>query len=390
MERQEQIAQAERLIGYLQNRTTAMADAVHVEPTAAYASPQYAQRERDMLFNGRPLNFGLSCRLPNPGDWLTEDYSGTPILLVRDRDRTLRAFVNACRHRGARIAEGAGEKAGGFTCPYHAWSYALDGRLRMRPNEPAFAGGADRADCSLIALPAVEKYGMMWVSPTPGAEFDIDHELGGLGPELAAYGLAKYTHYRTKVIQPRVNWKMVVDGFLETYHLPHLHKTTVSPLIHGDLGTFDEYGLNTRMITPRRSFDAMIKLPQEQWDLIRHTAVIYVLFPNTVLVVQGDHVETWHVYPHPTDPGACTTYFSLYPPGPVENDKARAHWDRNFDLAIDTVEREDLVVSEGMQRGFESGRQATITFGRNEPCLAHFHQSVSRALRQNDVAAAAE
>lgn len=388
MDRSEQLRQTQRLIDYMANRTTAMADDVHVEDTAAYSSPQRAQRERELILR-RPINFGLSCRLPNPGDWLTEDYSGTPILLVRDRDRSLRAFVNACRHRGARVADGAGEKASGFTCPYHAWNYGLDGKLRTRPNEPAFAG-ADRAQCSLIALPAVEKYGMIWVSPTPGTEFDIDKELGGLAPELASYGFEKYTHFRTKVIEPKVNWKMVVDGFLETYHLPHLHKTTVGPLILGDLGTFDAYGLNTRMISARRGFVDMIKQPPEQWDLITHSAVIYVLFPNTVLVVQGDHLETWHVYPHPTDPGACTTYFSLYPPGPVETDKQRRHWERNFDLAINTVEKEDLVVSAGMQRGFESGHQKTITFGRNEPCLAHFHQSVSRALGLNSVAAAAE
>lgn len=389
MQRTEQIAQARKLLDFMNRRTTAMADEVHIEDTSAYASPQRAARERAELFARKPLCLGLSGRLPNPGDWLTEDYSGTPILLVRDRDRSLRAFVNACRHRGARVAEGAGEKAGGFTCPYHAWNYGLDGRLRTRPNEPAFAGH-DRSQCNLIALPAVEKYGLMWVAATPGLEFDIDAELGELAPELASYGLERYSHYRTQTITPQVNWKMVVDGFLESYHLPHLHKTTVSPLIMGDIGTFDGYGLNTRMISVRNGFADMVKLPEEQWDLITHSAVIYVLFPNTVLVAQGDHVETWHVYPHPTDPGACTTYFSLYSPDPIETDKQRRHWDRNFDLAINTVVKEDLVVSAGMQRGFEAGHQKKIVFGRNEPCLAHFHQSVDRALGKNSVAAAAE
>lgn len=387
MERSEQIAQSLKLLDYMNRRTTAMADDIHTEGTSAYSSPQRAERERQMIAR-MPLNFGLSCRLPNPGDWLTEDYSGTPILLVRDRDRTLRAFVNACRHRGARVAEGTGQKAGGFTCPYHAWSYGLDGRLRMRPNEPAFAG-YDRADCSLMALPAVEKYGMMWVCATPGAEFDLDRELGALGPELAAYDFGKYTHFSTKVIEPKVNWKLVVDGFLETYHLPHLHKNTISPLLHGDLGTFDAYGYNSRMIAARRGFTDMMQRPQEEWDLIEQTAVVYVLFPNTVLVVQGDHLETWHVYPHPTDPGACTTYFSLYPPGPTDTDKLRRHWQRNYDLTLATVEKEDLVVSEGMQRGFESGHQKTITFGRNEPNLAHFHRSIDSALGLNQVPAAA-
>ena len=92
MERSEQIAQSLKLLDYMNRRTTAMADDIHVEDTSVYASPQRAERERRMIAR-LPLNLGLSGRLPNPGDWLTEDYSGTPILLVRDRNRSLTIII---------------------------------------------------------------------------------------------------------------------------------------------------------------------------------------------------------------------------------------------------------------------------------------------------------
>lgn len=379
MERAEQIAQARLLADYMRRRTTALAEDVHVEAVSAYTCPQRAARERAVLFGGLPLNLGLSARLPNPGDYLTEDHAGVPILLVRDRDGTLRAFLNACRHRGARVAEGSGERAGGFTCPYHAWSYGLDGQLRSRPNEAAFAG-QDRAGCGLIPLPVTERHGLIFVTPRPGAALDADAALGGLGGEIASYGFARYVHYRTRIMRPRFNWKLVIDGFLETYHLPHLHRTTVHPILHGDLATFDAFGANLRTIAVRRSFSRMLEQPPETWDLVRHSAIIYVLFPNTVLVMQGDHLETWHAYPDPADPGACVAVLSLYTPEPAITDKARGHWDRNFDLALRTVENEDFVISEGMQRGFAAGLQETIVFGRNEPALGHLHRAYDRAL----------
>src|SRR5205814_8681 len=148
--------------------------------------------------------------------------------LVRDRRGAARAFLNVCRHRGAKVAHGCGN-AKAFSCPYHAWSYDLSGKLTFVPDERNFPGlEAERR--GLRPLPVAEKHGMIWVIPTPAADgatsFDIDPWLGELGPELGGYGLERYHHYETRTLVEPMNWKLVEDTFLEGYHIGFLHQKT--------------------------------------------------------------------------------------------------------------------------------------------------------------------
>ena len=375
---QEQVAQGEKLLRYVTEGTTALADAVYANDVSDYVCPKQAAAEREQFFRKGPINIGLSCLLPNAGDYLTHDHSGVPILLVRQQDGSLGAFMNVCRHRGSRVAEGCGN-AKLFTCPYHAWTYDASGRLRGRPDENSFAGYA-KETAGLRPLPVVEKYGLIWVSPTPGATFDIGHTLSGLEDELASYGLETYHHYETRELTQRTNWKLVIDTFLELYHLQYLHQKTVSPIIHSNIGTFDAYGRCLRMIGARRTIDQLNATPREQWNILPVTVMVYVLFPNTAFIVQGDHVETWHVYPAGDGINEAVMRVSLYTPEPAVSEKAKRYWDRNFDLLMATVKEEDFPLAEGIQRGFHSGAQTAIHFGRNEPALQHFHKSVKAAL----------
>src|SRR5262249_17242341 len=107
------------------------------------------------------------------------DYSGTPLLLVRQTDGSLRAFLNVCRHRGARLANGSGRGLRNLVCPYHAWCYGSDGKLLARPDERSFAE-IDKSARGLCERAVVEKYGMIWVSPTTPLQFDPDALLRGL------------------------------------------------------------------------------------------------------------------------------------------------------------------------------------------------------------------
>src|SRR5262249_38850931 len=139
MERAEQIALLETLLTYVETSTTALAPAPWRNETVAYTDPERFGREVEVLFRRHPLLVALSCELPQPGDWRSDDYTGVPILLVRDRRGTARAFLNVCRHRGAKVAQGCGN-AKAFACPYHAWSYDLSGRLTFVPDERNFPG----------------------------------------------------------------------------------------------------------------------------------------------------------------------------------------------------------------------------------------------------------
>ena len=261
MRHQDQVAQARKLFAYLDTRTTAMAESVYRNPVSDYTCPRQAALEREILFRRGPINIGLGCLLPNSGDWMTHDYTGVPILLVRQPDGMLSASLNVCRHRGARVAEGCGSGAGSFSCPYHGWTYGLDGTLIARPDERSFTG-LDRATAGLRALPVVEKYGMVWVCSTPGPTLDVDGLLGGLSADFAAYGFDTFHHYETRVLQRRINWKLAVDTFLESYHISALHYDTIGPLYYSNRNTFDGFSRNLRWILPRRTIGELRSLPE--------------------------------------------------------------------------------------------------------------------------------
>jgi len=321
---QDQREQARKLFAYLDTQTTAIADTVYRNEVADYTCRKQFARERELFFKRGPLFVGLSCLLPRAGDYRTHDYCGVPLLLVRHKDGSLRAFLNVCRHRGARVADGSGHDVKRFLCPYHAWAYATDGRLIARPDDRSFAE-IDAMSCSLRELPVAEKYGMIYVSPTPGTGIDVDAILSGVQCDMAAYGLDDYHHYETRVLQQKINWKVVVDTFLETYHLQFLHRKTVDPILYSNMTTFDAFGRNLRMIAARRTIGELRALPEAEWNLIPYTAIIYVLFPNTVFIMQGDHVETWHVFPDGDSTDDSIMYISLYKPEKAETDSARRH-----------------------------------------------------------------
>ena len=208
---------------------------------------------------------------------------------------------------------------------------------------------------------------------------DIDAHLAGLGPELGSFGFERWHHFETRTLRPRINWKMAVDTFLEAYHLAVLHARSVSPIFIGNLCASDAFGPHHRMIAVRRSFaDARDRRDAER-DFLRHTIELYTLFPNTVFVHQADHVEVWRMFPGER-PDVATVHLSLYVPEAPATDKARQHWAANVQLALDAVDTEDFRLGEGIQRGFASGAQDHVTYGRNEPALIHFHRSLERAL----------
>jgi phenylpropionate dioxygenase-like ring-hydroxylating dioxygenase large terminal subunit len=372
----EQITQGKRLIDFIESGTTSTAEAIYPNPVEDYVSEEQAAQEMQTLIHGRPLVLAASVQLPGPNTFLAHDLSGQPIVLTRDGEGKVRTFLNVCRHRGARVAEGCGT-AKRFVCPYHAWTYAADGRLVARPDDQAFEG-AEKATHGLRALPCVEKYGLIFVQPSPGADFDVDSMLGGLAPELEACGLQDFVHYKTYDAEWRINWKLGIDTFLESYHFNVLHHSSISPILHSNLGAFDAFGENLRLLFARRTLIDLKDQPEADWDLPRHATGVYILFPNTVLVRQGQHVELWQAFPNGTD----KTQFrmTMLIPKAAETESAIRHWERNFDLLLKTVEEEDFPVGEGVQQSFRSGAQSHITFGRNEPALHHFHKTIRKAL----------
>ena len=360
MKRENQVAVLRELFGYLDSRTTAQAADMMRNPVAAYTDEARWRDERSTLFGGaHPLFMGLSCLLPNPGDFRTETIDRLPVLLTRDRDGSLKAFANVCSHRGAPVAQG---DEGAFP--------GLEGE-RMHPKR----------------LVAGEKHGMIFVAPRvvaagSDAALDVDAHLGGMQEELAPFGFDRYHHFRNERFPVAMNWKFVIDTFLEGYHISFLHKNTVAPIFHGNLSGAASYGLHGRMTALRKAANELRKLPDAEWGEtpLKHAIVLYTLFPSTMFIFQADHVETWRVTPSAERVDRCDVEFGFYVPEPPDTEKAVAYWNKNFDLAVRTVQTEDFALGEQMQQAFFSGVQKEVIYGRNEPALIHFHASVRKAL----------
>ena len=293
MDRATEIALCKKLLHYVDTRTTALADAPWENSVDAFASPERLAREQQTLFRDYPLLMGISSEWAEPGQYRTDDLAGVPILMVRGNDGVLRAFLNVCRHRGAKVADSCGATKL-FRCPYHAWTYDLAGQLKAIPAEAAFANVRESRP-SLTALPLCEKYGLIWVVPRSAADgattFDIDPWLGGLGPELASYRIDTYHHYDRRLVPEKANWKILVDTFLEGYHIGFLHKDSLGSILYGNIGDFEAFGNNARVIFPRKKLARLREQPEAEWSLMRNTAIVYLLFPNTLFVPQGDHIE---------------------------------------------------------------------------------------------------
>jgi phenylpropionate dioxygenase-like ring-hydroxylating dioxygenase large terminal subunit len=380
MSRQNQIDLLKRLLHYVDTRTTSLAEAPWRNDVSAYTDPARLTREQQILFRKHPILMGFASEWSAPGSYRTDDYAGVPILIVRGRDDKLRAFLNVCRHRGAKLAQGTG-CARLFSCPYHAWTYDLAGKVTGIPDERCFPDVRSERS-SLVELPLCEKHGLVWVIPTAdgATAFDIDPWLGGLADELASFGFQSWSLYDRRVIPETMNWKILVDTFNEGYHIGFLHRDSLRDILHGNITDFEAFGLNHRIAFPRKKLERLKAEPEDNWDLMWNTTLVYLLFPNTALLVQGDHVELARIFPCDDRTDRAVMDLGLYVPHAPSTEDERAHWDKNMALVLDVVVGEDFLTGRSIQIGLTSGAQTQMVYGRNEPGMIHYHQSLGRAL----------
>ena len=370
-------------------------------PTAAYVCPDQAAKEWESFFRNHPQLIGLSQDLPEPGSFFTLDDFGTPMLATRDKNGVFHAFLNACRHRAVKVAAEPRGKQSIFMCPFHNWSYANTGDLIAIPNEDHF-GEIDKSCHGLIALPAVERDGLLWVHPQADGHLDVDELLGAeLAAELASHSLARHGFAGATPIPGDLNWKFANDTFGETYHFGKLHKDTLGRVFYGNNLHFKEFGRHHRFVTASRGIDRLRTLPESEWRVTGSTFVLYHLFPNIQLICSTESATLIRIYPDPADPGRSITRVSFYfsPETAAEaaaRDAAgvdpRAVYDfserrgpslqGSFEVFKSTIELEDYVMGALQQRTAESGQLKEVILGRNEPALHHFHRNYREALNQ--------
>ena len=369
---------ARRLLDHIENKTTDLADEVLEVSTDVYLGAHH-DREVEVLFRGRPLLLALSGALSGPGSYRTVDICGTPLLLARGEDGKIRSFANICRHRGVRVADGGGTAAK-FTCPFHAWTYNLDGSLHRVPTAEAFDGMCF-ADKGLVELPVAEGYGLIVGRLRHGPAVDIDDYLGpDLAGELAMLDFADWAPQADPHLHKvAANWKVTLDTFRENYHFNFLHRKTLAKYAHGGVLTFDPFGPHLRNASALRSIDALRGVPESQWqDVAQHVSYQYQLFPNTAMTFDARHIELWQILPLTPDTSEVIHTAYLRPGlSPEEHAKAvdMAPW-----ICETVVDGEDFWVAGRTEPGIRTGLLDTVVFGRNEPAPQHLHRGFAAAL----------
>ena len=278
-----------RIVQHIRDGTSDLADAPMRNDVSVYTDPARHAAERRKLFRETPVVACLSSEIAEPGQFRTFDDTGVPIVVVRGRDGEVRAFLNVCLHRGARLVREPRGKANLFTCWFHGWSYANDGRLAAVPEAERFADAARDSALPerdhLIAVPVAERFGLVFVQATPGSTMDIDAHLGDFGPQLEILNLGDAEWVKEGELPVASNWKFALDTYGEGYHFAALHKQTLAPHFRNDITVYDRFGPHHRVLFVSRQTEAWLDKPEDDWGVDDGIGGIHYIFPNTILFV---------------------------------------------------------------------------------------------------------
>jgi phenylpropionate dioxygenase-like ring-hydroxylating dioxygenase large terminal subunit len=364
-----------RLIGFIDSRTTDYAAAEAYVPADVFFDEGRLRREVDFV-RTMPTIVAHGSELRDPGTFVTVDCCGVPILVVRQDDGSLKAFSNVCRHRGAKVEEQPVGRRKMFSCPYHRWCYNRDGSIRAIPFDDGFAA-IDRTAHGLIELPADEYAGLVWVVPTPGEPLDMAKFVGSdLSDDVAASGIASAELYRQETFVVDIEWKVVMDGFLDAYHLQFVHPRTVGPFFHTNIYTFDAFGKHSRLFVARRGIEDT-RDDAAELNFTDYAIGNFTLYPGTIMTIEPSHFEIWSVRPDATDIRRSVVQLRFLVPELPRTAKQSHYWDKNWDLLVKTVREEDWVVAKTISDGIAHGNVESLVYGRNEAANQHFHRQLS-------------
>ncbi len=337
-----------------------------------YVDAEELAKEQRVLFSRLPVIVAHASELAAPRAYVTTELAGVPLFVVRENEEKVHAFVNACRHRGARLAtEPRGQCKKLLSCPYHGWSYRLDGSLFKVPREDVFAA-LDRDALGLRQIPIAIRHGFVWAQLE--GSLDVESFLGPvLDDDFASFELHTHRVARHSVRVKNANWKLVMDAFAEGYHLPTLHAQSLARFFL-ETAIVDDCAPHVRQVGARRSLTD--SRDEASWDLRKDTTVFYDVFPNTILVFHPHWISALTLVPEAVD-RVRVLHRMLVPPGEHDEEKLAQSFSHIDEQVFD---REDLSIAESIQSTLASGANREVLLGGLEEGMRLFHAARDAAL----------
>ena len=323
-------------------------------PKSVYTSPDFLAQEQAHIFATEWLCAGRAESLPNPGDYLTMDIAGEPIIVLRDRDGTLRAMSNVCRHRMSTLLQGRGNTRA-IVCPYHAWTYNLDGSLRGAP-----AMTANQAFCKddiRLAAVRVENW-LGWIMVTLNPDAPPPHtQLAEVETLVGPLDMASYQETIRETFEWDTNWKVLAENFMESYHLPQCHAGTI-----GGASKLEEMvcptgfaSFNYHWILKNDSVPLALAHPANttlQGDA-RRTTWLLAIYPSLLITLTPGYF--WYLSLSPNGPGRVKVLFGGGMSADWMADSAAPAHLAAVKALLDRVNIEDKGCTERVYRGLVAG-----------------------------------
>ena len=366
-----------RILAHIDAGTTDEGEAWR-EPVENYVNPSRFTAELETL-RSFPSVYLPSAAMPNPGDYAERTTFGVPLFAVRGRDGRVRVFRNSCRHRGMALVEGPG-CGHALVCRYHGWTYRLDGSLSHVPHAEAFPD-LDMPTRGLVEVDSREADGLIVIGPlqTPAPQADAARAALADGSPWRDKLLAAARLVAVRPTLRAMNWKVLVEQFLEGYHIRTTHKNTFFPLQYDDLNVVEPFGPNTRITFPYRNIERLRDRPESTWVIDHRVTYVYHLFPNVMIATFPNQVLVITIDPVDVDHTNVSIY-AMATPGVAELVAANpdaAEGPRNL-LNEGGIEDNDM--SEGVQRGLHAGANTFVEFGTHESAIGRFHANLDERL----------
>jgi len=362
----------EQIFRHIDNGTTDLGDAGWTEPVGNYTSPERFAAELALL-RQLPVAFAPSAALLEPGSYIARTVAGVPLIVARDKNMQLRAFRNACRHRGMLLAEGEGQ-TNVFRCTYHGWAYGIDGGLQHVPHEAGFPG-LEKSRHGLVPINnVIEQGGLIFVC----IEKPLD---SGALVDLPQLIPVDHRYFDSATNEQAFNWKLNIEATLEGYHIKPTHETTFYPYGYDNLNVVETFGRNSRITFPFRRIEELRDLPPAERDISGKVTYVYNVFPICTVAVLTNHISVSISEPVAPERTRLYSYrLGRLAGAETEADLEKMRRDARFVSEVGLVE--DNAVISRIQAGLASGANEHFTYGLYEKAITQLLSNLSELLDQ--------